>query len=72
MYGRVTVGSGGTANICNLKFANRWNNAPSCYCNNESQVLLTRSSSTIADLACSVAVSFGAGDLITYGCQGFR
>ena len=70
--GKITVGSGGTAGICNLSFRNSWTNPPACFCGNESQVLLVRSSSTASVMTCSVAVTFAASDILPYHCVGRR
>lgn len=70
--GKITIGTGGTASVCNAKFANRWTFAPACFCNNETQVQLIRASSTISDLACSASAAFTASDVLSYLCFGRR
>ena len=72
MGGTITIGTGGAASTCNIKFAQNWNFKPSCWCNNESQILVVRASATVANLTCSVAIAFGASDSIGYGCLGRR
>ena len=70
--GRMTNGGGVGRALIAVKFANIWPYAPSCFCNNESQVLLVRSSATADSVTCSVAVSFGATDVVNYFCMGRR
>lgn len=69
--GRMTIGTGGTANTCVARFLGTWKVAPVCVCNNETQVLVTRATSTVTDMTCSVAISFGAGDIVSYHCFGY-
>ena len=70
MIGKITVGTGGTASICNVRFATPWTLPPSCWCNDETQILFTRSSTTLNFLTCSVATAFAASDVVSYGCIG--
>ena len=66
--GKVTIGTG-VVTSCTLTFASSWTNAPACFANNETQILLTRATSTTTTVILDAAVTFDA-DVISYHCMG--
>ena len=69
MGGKVTIGGGSPQGTCTLTFDEPWTNAPACWANNETDVLVTRAVSTTTTVTLSVAFDF-ATDVISYGCVG--
>lgn len=66
--GKITVGTG-VVTSCTATFASAWTNAPACFANNETQILLTRATSTTTTVVLDAAVTFDA-DVISYHCMG--
>ncbi len=66
-HGKFVAGAA-SAN-CTLTFSTAYPKAPSCWCNDESAIVVVQAISTTTTLKCSVAVTMG-GDTINYGCMG--
>lgn len=71
--GRFTVGTG-VVTSCTLTFATglngtKWKNTPSCFANNETQVLLLRAVATTSTLVIDAGATFDA-DVVSYLCVG--
>ena len=70
--GRVTIGTAiGVDNTCTVTFANTWSTAPSCFVNNETQVLLARAVAGTASFTFDVAATFTDSDVYNYHCEGY-
>ena len=68
--GKVTIGTG-VVSSCTLTFENIWTNAPACFANDETGILLTRAVSTQTTLTLSVSTDF-AGAVVSYYCTGYE
>lgn len=67
--GKVTIGTApGTS--CTLTFANPWKNAPACFSDDETTSVLSRAVSTVTTLTLNAI--FSGGDIVSYGCFGFK
>lgn len=66
-HGRFTAGA--AAANCTVTFSAAWPKTPSCFCNDETSIVVVRAVSTTTTLVCSVAVTMG-GDVINYFCAG--
>lgn len=69
--GRITVGSGGSANTGVIAFGRTWTTAPACSVSDESTVLLVQSRATATQLTLTGASAFGSGDVLAYTCIGY-
>jgi hypothetical protein len=71
--GRITVGSGGTDMACSITFANPvvWSNVPVCHADDETTFLLLKPTPGSTTLVISSATPLGAGDSISYHCEGY-
>ena len=67
MAGSFVAGTAATS--CTVTFASAWPKKPSCYCNDETNTLLTRAVATTTTLQCS-SLSALTGDTVTYACWG--
>lgn len=61
--------AGALATSCTITFSSAWPKRPSCFCNDETNTLLTRAVANTTTLVCS-SLSALTGDTVTYGCQG--
>lgn len=66
-HGNFVAGTAATS--CTVTFTTAWPKKPSCFCNDETNTLLTKAVGTTTTLVCS-SLSALTGDTITYGCQG--
>ena len=67
--GKITIGTGGSVTSCTVTFASTWTNAPACFANNETQILLTRAVSTTTTVVLDAASTFDE-DIMSYHCIG--
>jgi len=67
VVGEITVGSGGGVTTCTLTFARTWAKEPSCFVENESQILLMRVVTTTSTMVIDTAGDL-TDDVIKYGC----
>lgn len=67
--GRFTGGAA-SAN-CTVTFTRAFTNPPSCWCNDETNVLVLKATPTTTTLVCTAAVTIGT-DVVSYGCSGME
>lgn len=68
--GKVTVG-GGIVTSCTMTFAVPWVNAPACWTNSGTAITNGTATTTTTTLTLGAGATFN-GDVIMYGCVGYR
>lgn len=69
--GRVTVGTGGSAQTGAIAFGTAYGTAPSCHANNETTQLALYATATTTTLTLSSPSAFTAADKLTWSCHGY-
>lgn len=70
MAGKVTIG-GGVVTSCTVTFVGSWTNAPACWTNSNTALTSFTATTTATTLTFGAGATFG-GDVIMYGCLGYR
>lgn len=70
MTGKITIG-GGVQTSCTVTFYTPWSNAPACWTNSNTALTSFTATTTSTALTLAAGATFG-GDIIMYGCLGYR
>lgn len=70
MAGKVTIG-GGVVTSCTITFAAAWTNGPACWTNSNTALTSFTATTTNTVFTLAAGATFG-GDVIMYGCLGYK